>query len=640
MFRGLHGLEELRPSWDAISPPRATPMLSLAWIRAWAEVYGIGDDLEFRVAGDGRAAAIAPLVRSRRAGRRFELAGPDNLLEEMDFLYEDGAHVTDLAKDLVRSRVPLRLWRVPAESPVIPALTQAYRGRAFIRAWTGTASPSLPLDPSWANPADHLDAHRRSNLRRARRIAETFGPVTTEILTPRPDEVEQLLDEAYAVEAAGWKSREGSPLSRDRLLGGFFRSYAAAAAATGELRICFLRIGDRAAAMELASVTGNRFWLLAMGFAEEFERCSPGTLLLIDTIQYAARSGLDAYEFLGADEPWVRALNPTQRPCVAMRSYPFGLLGAVAFAADGSDRMRARLRGARTRVGRFYSAMEQHLARAYSAGPAPEDAVRVAASLAGMGYGTIVGYMHKDNEDPRTVSRATLGSLEGVAAKRLDCYVSIKAPALGFDRRRIAEIVKSAQAKGLRIHFDALAAKDVEPTFSLIREMQAYGGKLGTTLPGRWKRSREDAERAVELGVSVRVIKGEWADTKEHEQEPRAGFLDIVDRLAGRVPEVGVATHNPTVARKAVRRLKAAGTPCEIEVVRGYPIHRVLPVAVAEGVPMRVYVPYGNVAFPYTLEQVLRRPRIALWVLRDLFRGGTSVVPSDPRRSSDAGRAS
>jgi len=510
-------------------------------------------------------------------------------------------------------------------------VTQALRGRALVRSWTGTASPSLPLDSTWVNPADHLDSHRRSNLRRARRIAESLGPVTTDILTPRPDEVARLLDEAYTVEAAGWKSREGSPLARDRLLGEFFRRYAAAAAETGELRLCFLRIGGRAAAMKLASVTGNRFWLLAMGFDEEYERCSPGTLLLMDTIQYAARSGLASYEFLGADEPWVRALNPVQRPCVAMRTYPFGFRGAVAFASDASDRVRSRLRSAGAPVGRFYSAMERHLARAYSAGPTPEDAVRTAAWLAGMGYGTIVGYMHKDNEDPRVVLRTTLASLEALAAKRLDCYVSIKAPALGMDRRRIAEIVKSGQAKGIRIHFDAMAATDVDRTFSVVEEMQALHGNLGFTLPGRWKRSTEDVERVVDLGVKVRVIKGEWADRKERERDAREGFLGIVDRLAGRVPEVGVATHNPMLARKAVRRLRAAGTPCEIEVVRGYPIHRVLPVAIQEDVPMRAYVPYGNVAFPYTWEQVLRRPRIALWVTRDVFRGGTSVVPPDPR---------
>ena len=185
-----------------------------------------------------------------------------------------------------------------------------------------------------------------------------------------------------------------------------------------------------------------------------------------------------------------------------------------------------------------------------------------------------------------------------------------------------------------------MAADDVDRTFSLIQEMQALHPNLGCTLPGRWKRSTADVQRAIDLGLSVRVIKGEWADRRERERDPAAGFLEIVDRLAGRVPQVGVATHNPAIARACVRRLRSAGTPCEIEVVRGYPIHRVLPVAVEEGVPLRVYVPFGHIAFPYTLDKLAHRPRIALWALRDVFRGGTSAAPKDPRRPARDERVS
>ncbi len=638
VHRGLGGLDELRPTWEAVSHPWASPMLSPAWLRAWAEVYGTGPDLEFLVAGDGHATAIAPLVHSRRGGPRLELAGPDNLVEVMDFLYEDGSHIPALAGALARSRAPLRFWRIPADSPVVPALTEAYRGRGLVRCQASAPCPSLPLDATWANPLDRLDAHRRSNARRARRIAEGLGPVSTEILSPRPEEVGPLLDEAYAVEAAGWKSREGSPLARDPLVGDFFRRYARLAAETGELRICFLRIGGRAAAMKLASVTGDRFWLLAMGFSEEFERCSPGTLLLLDTLQYAARSRLRSYEFLGADEPWVRAWMPTQRPCVSIRTYPIGVRGAVALVSDGSDRVRFRARTARAGAERVFDKVVQRLALAYSAGPSPGDASRTAESLSTIGYSGILGYMNAENEDPRIVARNSMGALDTIHAGGLDCYLSIKAPPLRFDRGLVRGIVTSGREKGIRIHFDGMAADDVDRTFALTQEMQAFHPNLGCTLSGRWQRSMADAQRAIDLGLSVRVIKGEWADRPERECDPVAGFLEIVDRLAGHVPQVGVATHNPTLARKSVRRLRAAGTPCEIEVVRGYPIHRVLPVAIEEGVPVRVYVPFGHIAFPYTVSKVVHEPRIALWALRDVFRGGTSVVPKDPRRKG-GGRA-
>jgi len=49
---------------------------------------------------------------------------------------------------------------------------------------------------------------------------------------------------------------------------------------------------------------------------------------------------------------------------------------------------------------------------------------------------------------------------------------------------------------------------------------------------------------------------------------------------------------------------------------------------------VRVYVPFGHIAFPYTMSKVVHRPRIALWALRDVFRGGTSVVPRDSRAAA------
>lgn len=640
VVRGRSGLDALRPTWDAVSAPWASPMLSQAWVRAWADVYGLDRELEFLVAGQDAGTAIAPLVRSRRGGPRFELAGPDSLIEVMDFLYEEGTQIPALAIALARSRVPLRFWRVPADSPVVPALTEAYKGRGIMRRQPATGCPSLQLDASWENPEGHLDSKGRSNLRRARRIAESMGEVTVDILAPRPAQVGPLLDEAYRVEAEGWKSREGSPLVRDPLLGKFFRRYASAAAESGEFRVAFLRIGGRAAAMKLASVTGNRFWLLAMGFSEAFERCSPGTLLLVETLKYAAQSGLRSYEFLGAEEPWVRTWTEVQRPCVSLRTYPFGVRGAIALASDASDRLRFRARHMRAGVARVYLDVQHRLALAYSAGPAPEDALRTASALRAMGYPVTLGYMNADNEDPRTIARACTAAVEGIAAKGLGGYVSIKAPALRFDRHLIAGIVRAGKAHDMRIHFDSLSADDVDLTFSLIQDMKSIHTKLSTTLPGRWKRSLTDAERAIDLGLPVRVIKGEWATRKDEEREPMSGILEIVDRLAGRAIRVAVATHNPGVARKAVRRLTAAGTPCEIEVVRGYPIHRVLPVALEEGVRVRIYVPFGNLAFPYTMGQVAHRPRIAVWVLRDIFRGGTSVVPADPRAKNGPARAS
>lgn len=335
VIRSLAGLNELQPVWDSASSAEwASPVLSHDWVRICAEVFDIGGTFEIILAGDPPSLAIAPLFRSRRGGQRLELIGASELYEASDFLYSDGSNIDALAAALADSRLPVLLKRIQADSPIPAALRNAYRRRGIVIFRPTTGYPWISLDKSWESPEQHLNSGRRSDLRRARRIAEGMGPLSCEILSPDPADLESFLREAYEVEAAGWKAREGSALARDRLRGEFYRRYAAAACKQGILRMCFLRIGGRTAAMQLAAVSGNRFWLLKIGYSDKFARCSPGMLLMLETIRYAAQCGLRSYEFLGADEPWLHVWTQHLRPCVSLRAYPISLRGGMVLARD------------------------------------------------------------------------------------------------------------------------------------------------------------------------------------------------------------------------------------------------------------------------------------------------------------------
>jgi len=135
-----------------------------------------------------------------------------------------------------------------------------------------------------------------------------------------PTELDPLLEEAFQVEASGWKGHKGTALASDLLRQSFYRRYAAAACEKGILRLSLLRIGGRAAAMQFAVEWGKRFWLLKIGYDEEFSRCSPGTLLMLETLRYAAGRGLQSYEFLGVVEPWLAAWTKQVRTCVMLRA--------------------------------------------------------------------------------------------------------------------------------------------------------------------------------------------------------------------------------------------------------------------------------------------------------------------------------
>jgi hypothetical protein len=143
---------------------------------------------------------------------------------------------------------------------------------------------------------------------------------------------------------SSWKGRHGTALASDADRGVFYRRYAADACEKGILRVSFLRIGGQAAAMQLAVECGRRYWLLKIGYDQRFHRCSPGTLLVRETVAYAASKGLDTYEFLGIAAPWVETWTQRLRPCVSVRASPAHPRGAAAFAADLFDFALRRFR--------------------------------------------------------------------------------------------------------------------------------------------------------------------------------------------------------------------------------------------------------------------------------------------------------
>jgi CelD/BcsL family acetyltransferase involved in cellulose biosynthesis len=333
MARTLAEFDRLESAWERLAADR-NPVSDFAYARAWAAGLSSAQRLSVLTAGGPETLAIAPLVINRAgAGWLTLLAG--EMYEIMDFPHADETALSELARAIVRTGRPLNLKRIPADAPAIVALEGAYRGRGVVRRRPAGGSPWIPLDDSWTEPEQRLEAGRRSDLRRARRHAEKMGMVEAAIVTPTRAQLPQLLAEAFQVEAAGWKGARGTALETDPVRGDFFKRYTEQACAKGILRMCVLRIGGKPAATQIAIENGSRFDLLRAGYDEQFSRCSPGMLLTAESIRYAARRGLRSYEFNGSVEPWTKVWTRHEHACCSLRAYPFSPRGAWALGADG-----------------------------------------------------------------------------------------------------------------------------------------------------------------------------------------------------------------------------------------------------------------------------------------------------------------
>ena len=265
--------------------------------------------------------------------------------------------------------------------------------------------------------------------------------------------------------------------------------------------------------------------------------------------------------------------------------------------------------------------MLRRAAAAYVAGPGVDDAMLACRTLRERGRASTVGFWNEGSEKPGQVAQTYRAAVEAVSQNGLDAHLSIKAPALGFSPELVAELLTRTGSPAIRVDFDSLEAESADRTLALIAGAAPRHPGIGVTLPARWRRSLDDADLAVELGLAVRVVKGRWPDHGATEVDLRSSFLALVDRLAGRARRVAVATHDEALARAALQRLRAAGTPCELELLFGLPAAAAAGAADELSAGVRVYVPYGHATLPYRIPDARRDARILGWFSQDVLWG-------------------
>jgi proline dehydrogenase len=268
-----------------------------------------------------------------------------------------------------------------------------------------------------------------------------------------------------------------------------------------------------------------------------------------------------------------------------------------------------------------------HLVERVLPGPGPRAAARRCHRLDRAGLSATLGYFQSADAKPDDIVAAN-AALAGLLAGRAGrACLSVKAPPLAFDRDRLRRIADCAAAAGMPLMFDAHAPKDAERTLEAVSDLLGAFPGTGFALPARWLRSRGDASAFRGSSARIRLVKGEWADPDWRGQDVEASYLALAAGLAGRSAPVGVATHDPALAERALNLLLKAGTPCELEQLRGLPARRTMAVARSLGVPIRVYVPFGPGWWPYALDKALARPYLLSWMIRDRLAAPTKPSP-------------
>lgn len=596
-------------SWEELAKDAAAfPTQDAPWAIAAAEA--LPGEPTFITIGE-RCDGLAPLVD---CGAALEFAGGWHLGEPCDLIARTPEAMSELLERILATRRPLLLQRVPIDSPTIGALRLLGGSAGWTRVTPDAGYPTITLADEWAEPGGGLSSSRRSGLRRSRRHAEAQGEVVAELLCPTPEQVDGVLDEAFAIEARSWKGEQGTAVSQVARTEQFFRRYAHELARRGKLRVDILRIGGRGVAMQLGARWRDAHWLFKIGYDAAYHSGSPGQLLLAESIAAAARDKLAAYQLLGSragwTDVWTKDVNDSATVTVLPRS-------GRAVVAYGSIRWRGAERKLRREARRAKVGFVGVAGRHYVAGAELDDALTAEARYASAGYLTTVGFWNRRDDSPGRVAEEAKASAERL---REGSEVSIKLAPMGGDGPLLDELTALCAQRGVTLHLDALQPEGADETkATALRLSERWPGLVGCTLPARWARSHHDAMELAEAGLRIRIVKGEIADAGRTELEPREGFTTLVEALAGGNCHVEVATHDAPLAKQALSTLGEAGTSCELQVL--YAMHSAAAIRCAGRlrVPVRVYVPYGKGRIPYTRDALTHNPTLALSATRDVL---------------------
>lgn len=301
---GDDGLAEWSGRWEELADVvGAPPWWRPDWVRAWTAAFG-RDGLELIVATRGESlVGVVPVLRKGR-----ELRSTTNYhTPSFGLLARDEPARRALADTLVE-HAPARLSVafLPAGEETLPTLAAAARDRG-----RRTVTRALERCP-YVIPDGDFDAYlagRRGKMtrelrRRERRLKEN-GRLTFDVHDGR-DDLDELLEEGLAVEAAGWKGQRGTAIASSASTQSFYAEVARSLAARGALRLAFLRLDGRAFAFDFAVEEGGVHSLLKTGYDPDFRAFGPGMLLRARMLQRAFELGVRRYDFLGRDDPWKR----------------------------------------------------------------------------------------------------------------------------------------------------------------------------------------------------------------------------------------------------------------------------------------------------------------------------------------------
>ncbi len=245
----------------------------------------------------------------------------------------------------------------------------------------------------------------------------------------------------------------------------------------------------------------------------------------------------------------------------------------------------------------------------------------------------VLGESISDKNEAIKSKDENIDVLNAIHKNNLDCNLSIKLTMLGLNidydlcKSLVYEILEKAKSINCFVRIDMEDSSVTDSTINIFEESQKKFNNVGIVIQAYLRRSEKDILRLTDLGANFRICKGIYIEPPEiafkEGDEIRRNFLKILRIALEKKSYVGIATHDEYLIKESVKMVKEMDLKkdeYEFQMLLGVQ-EKLREEAVAKGHRMRIYVPFGQRWYEYSIRRFKENPNLAGQVLKSIFTG-------------------
>ncbi|MFC1476228.1 proline dehydrogenase family protein [Candidatus Zixiibacteriota bacterium] len=219
------------------------------------------------------------------------------------------------------------------------------------------------------------------------------------------------------------------------------------------------------------------------------------------------------------------------------------------------------------------------------------------------------------------------------ASNHISISVKLSALGQGIDTtlcdHNVETLLQRAAEYGLFVRYDMEDHTTIDQTLGTYKKFIGEYARTGIVFQSMLFRTPADYDALVHLRPNVRGVIGIYREPAEiaytDKRTMKEKLLQLFEQMWANGSYVAIATHDRDVVRRALAIANKMGKTTddyEVQMLLGVPLNHFQDDLVAQGIKVRLYIPYGEHWAAYCRRRLNGNPNIAALAIRNLFRFG------------------